>query len=77
MNIKLGMPELLVLFSLFMYSQSFWFSIVAFNLGLVGRIVQYLMDYSTELKKAEAINQSVDELGTAFKDLFGGNKDKV
>ena len=77
MNLKFGMPELLVLFALFMYSQSFWFSIVAFCLGLFGRIVQYLMDYNTEFKKAEALNQSVDELGTAFKDLFSGNKDKV
>tara|TARA_B100001057_G_C22754462_1_gene913106 strand:- start:552 stop:785 length:234 start_codon:yes stop_codon:yes gene_type:complete len=77
MNLKFGMPELLVLFALFMYSQSFWFSVVSFCLGLLGRIIQYLMDYNSELKKAEAINQSVDELGTAFKDLFNVNKDKV
>ena len=75
MNLKFGMPELLVLFALFMYSQSFWFSVVSFCLGLLGRIAQYLMDYSAELKKAEAINTSVDELGTAFKDLFSGNKE--
>ena len=75
MNLKFGMPELLVLFALFMYSQSFWFSVVSFCLGLLGRIVQYLMDYNAEIKKAEAINTSVDELGTAFKDLFSGNKE--
>ena len=75
MKLHFGMPELLVLFSLFMYSQSFWFSIVAFCLGLFGRIAQYLLSYSAELKKAEAINQSVDELGTAFKDLFSANKE--
>tara|TARA_B100000963_G_scaffold299556_1_gene271637 strand:- start:36 stop:263 length:228 start_codon:yes stop_codon:yes gene_type:complete len=75
MKLKFGMPELLVLFALFMYSQSFWFSIVSFCLGLLGRITQYLMDYNAELKKAEAINTSVDELGTAFKDLFSGNKE--
>jgi len=75
MKLNFGMPELLVLFALFMYSQSFWFSVVSFCLGLFARIVQYLMDYSAEIKKAEAINTSVDELGTAFKDLFGGNKE--
>ena len=75
MKLKFGMPELLVLFALFMYSQSFWFSVISFCLGLFARIIQYLMDYSAELKKAEAINQSVDDLGVAFKDLFGGNKE--
>ena len=75
MNLKFGMPEVLVLFALFMFSQSFWFSVVSFCLGLLGRIIQYLMDYNTEIKKAEAINQSVDDLGTAFKDLFNGSKE--
>tara|TARA_B100000676_G_C17892501_1_gene740021 strand:- start:597 stop:821 length:225 start_codon:yes stop_codon:yes gene_type:complete len=74
MNLKISMPEILVLFSLFMYSQSFTFSVTAFCLGLFGRIFSYLIDYSTEVKKAEAINNSVDELGTAFKDLFGGKE---
>jgi len=75
MQLKFGMPELLVIFSLFMYSQSFSFSVTAFVLGLLGRISSYLIDYSSEMKKAEAINQNIDELGTAFKDLFSGKKD--
>ena len=75
MKLKFGMPELLVLFALFMYPQSFWFSVVSFCLGLFARIIQYLMDYSAELKKAEAINQSVDDLGAAFKGMFGDKKE--
>ena len=75
MELKLGMPEFLILFSLVMNSQSFTFSVIAFSLGLVGRIFDYVMNYSIEMKKAESINQSVDELGTAFKDLFGAKKD--
>ena len=75
MNIKLGMPELLIIFSLVMYSQSFYFSIVSFCLGIFARFFSYVLDYSTELKKTEAINQSVDDLGSAFKDLFGGSKE--
>tara|TARA_Y100001970_G_C14043592_1_gene755121 strand:- start:154 stop:381 length:228 start_codon:yes stop_codon:yes gene_type:complete len=74
MNIKFSMPELLVLFSLVMYSQSFTFSIISFCLGLLGRIMVYIMDYSAELKKAEALNQSVDDIGNAFKDLFSGSE---
>jgi len=75
MKIKLGMPEVLVLFSLVMYSQSYTFSLIAFLLGLTGRVMDYLMNYSVEMKKAESMNQSIDELGSAFKDMFGGKKD--
>ena len=75
MQIKLGMPEILVIFSLFMYSQSFSFAITAFVLGLLARVSNYLLEYSAEMKKAEAVSQNIDELGTAFKDLFSGKKD--
>ena len=75
MKLKLGMPEVLVLFSLFMFEMSFWFSIVSFSLGVFGRVVDYITNYSLEMKKAESINQSVDDLGNAFKDLFNGNKE--
>ena len=33
------------------------------------------MDYSVEMKKAESINQSVNDLGEAFNGIFGGKKD--
>ena len=46
MDIKIGMPEILVVFALVIYSQSFTFSAVAFCLGLLGRILSYIMDYS-------------------------------
>ena len=75
MKLKIGMPEVLVLFSLFMFEMSFWFSIISFSLGVLGRIVEYITNYSIEMKKAESINQSVDDLGNAFKDLFNGNKE--
>ena len=75
MDIKIGMPEILVLFALVIYSQSFTFSATAFCLGLLGRIFSYIMNYSLEMKKAESIHQSVDDLGNAFKDMFGGKKE--
>lgn len=75
MDIKIGMPEILVVFAFVIYSQSFTFSAIAFCLGLLGRIFSYVMEYSIEMKKAETFNQNVDELGTAFKDLFSGKKD--
>ena len=75
MKLKLEMPELLVLFSLFMYSQSFGFSVAAFCIGLFSRLTVYLIDYGTQIKKTEAINNSVDELGSALQDLFGVKKD--
>ena len=72
MNIKLGMPEILVLFSLVMYSQSFTFSVIAFCIGVFSRLSTYLIDYGTEVKRAESINQSTEELGNVFKDVFSG-----
>ena len=75
MKIKIGMPEILIIFALVIYSQSFTFSIVSFSLGILSRLFDYILDYGAELKKSEAINQSVDDIGNAFKDLFGGSKE--
>ena len=77
MNIKFSMPELLVLFSLFMYSQSFTFAVTAFSLGIFGRIIVYLMDYSTEMKKAESAKESVNEAVDAFASIFNVNKKEI
>ena len=54
MDIKIGMPEILVVFAFAIYSQSFTFSAIAFCLGLLGRIFSYLVNYSVEMKKAES-----------------------
>ena len=75
MDIKIGMPEILVVFAFAIYSQSFTFSAIAFCLGLLGRICAYILEYSIEMKKAEAVNANIDDLGNAFKDLFNGKKD--
>ena len=72
MKVKFEMPEILVLFSLVMYSQSFTFSIIAFCLGLFSRLGSYLIEYGQEMKKAEALNSTAEELGNAFKDVFSG-----
>jgi len=70
MDIKLGMPELLLIFSLVVYSQSFTFSVIAFCLGVSARIVGYVMNYSIQMKKAETLEQNVEDLGKAFTDIF-------
>ena len=78
MNIKFSMPELLILFSLVIYSQSFTFSVAAFSLGLFGRIIVYLMEYSIEMKKAESMKEDLAEAADVFKDVFSGfNKKQV
>jgi hypothetical protein len=71
MNIKFSMPELLVLFSLVMYSQSFTFSVLAFCLGLAGRIIIYLLDYAVEQKKAESMKDDIEEVTNTLKGMFG------
>tara|TARA_B100000131_G_C17846505_1_gene504032 strand:+ start:416 stop:613 length:198 start_codon:yes stop_codon:yes gene_type:complete len=46
MNITFGAPELLVIFSYAMYSQSQAFAVVAFTLAILGKIVSYAVDTS-------------------------------
>lgn len=72
MQLKLGMPEILVIFSLFMYPQSFVFSVIAFCLGVFSRVGSYLIDYGKEMKKAEALTNSAEEIGDVFKDVLNG-----
>ena len=74
MKLKLGMPEVLVLFSLFMFSQSFWFSIVAFSLGVLGRFFDFVMEKSLEQKKAEAINSEINNAAAAIRNMFNTDK---
>ena len=75
MQVKLGMPEILVIFSLLMYSQSFTFSIIAFCLGVFSRVAAYLVDYGQETKKVEAINQTAEDFSSVLTGLFSANKD--
>lgn len=75
MNIKIGMPEILVIFSLMIYTHSYTFSCIAFVLGVLARIIQHLMDYSEKLKKAETLSNSVEEAQEVLKDLFNVKKD--
>ena len=73
MKLKLGMPEVLVLFSLFMFSQSFWFSIVAFSLGVLGRFFDFVMEKSLEQKKADALNSEINNAADTIRNIFGTN----
>lgn len=70
MKIKIAMPEILVLFSLLMYPQSFTFSIVAFVLGLTGRIFSYVMDFHEKQTQAQSVKEGVDEMAEALKGIF-------
>ena len=69
-NIKFSMPELLVTVSLFLYSQSFWFSIIAFSLGVTSRFMEYILTWSLEQKKAEAINNELTGAAETLKNIF-------
>jgi len=72
------MPELLVVFSLLMYSQSFTFAVLAFSLGLFARVIVYLMEYSIEMKKTESMKEDLASAADVFKDVFSGfNKKEV
>ena len=64
------MPELLVTVSLFLYSQSFWFSIIAFSLGVTSRFMEYILNWSIEQKKAEAISNELNGAAETLKNIF-------
>ena len=70
MKVKFGMPELLILFSLFMFAQSFWFSVAAFSLGTLARVFDYVLHWSLEQKKAEALNEEITNAADAIKNIF-------
>lgn len=74
MNVKLGMPEVLVLFSLFMYSQNFWFSVLAFSAGLIGRFCSYILEVGAAQKLADQKKQDVENVADFVKDIFSHEK---
>ena len=76
MKLKLGMPEVLVLFSLFMFAQSFWFSVIAFSLGVLGRFFDFVMQQSLEHNKAEAINSEINNAADAIRNIFNTDKNE-
>ena len=67
MKVAFGMPEVLVLFSLFMYSQNFWFSILAFCAGLILRLFAFAMTFQEKRERNEIITASLATLGSLVK----------
>ena len=62
MKIQLGMPELLIVFSLVIYSQAIWFSIIAFCLGLSGRILSFCLEWQQKIERTKENSKMVSEL---------------
>ena len=67
MKVAFGMPETLVLFSLFMYPQNFWFSIFAFSIGVLSRILAFAIVQQEKKEKQEIIGKAVTLLGSAVR----------
>jgi len=74
MNVKLGMPEVLVLFSLMMYSQNYWFSVIAFTAGLLARFCSYILEVGKAQKLSEQKMQEVENVTDFVKDIFSHEK---
>tara|TARA_X000000950_G_C13833612_1_gene627233 strand:+ start:67 stop:303 length:237 start_codon:yes stop_codon:yes gene_type:complete len=70
MKLKIGMPEVLVLFSLFIFELSFWFSIIAFSIGILGRLFDYVINWNIEQKKVEALNSEITGAADAIRNIF-------
>lgn len=69
MNLKFGMPEVLVISATFLYSQSFWLSIILLTLGILSKVCVFCLQYSEkqELKKVE--NEQTKKIENAFESL--------
>lgn len=71
-----GMSELLIVFSFFMFSSSLWFSIIAFVLGLLGKLSVLAMEMSRKEEEEKKLNQTFDKLGNVITEVISsaGNK---
>jgi len=74
MYIKISMPEILIIFSLFMYSQSFNLAMTAFVLGIAGRLFGYLLEFQEKQAQSNLTKDSVEEVATVIKDIFSPNE---
>ena len=50
-NFNFGMPELLVLYSAYMFSQHMTTALTALALGIIGRVVNTMVEYGTDKKQ--------------------------
>ena len=69
-NINFGTSQLLIVASVFMYSQNFWFSIIMFCLGLITATVDYSIRWNAEQEKEKKSKEAVDKVEENLKSLF-------
>ena len=69
-NLTFGTPQVLILSSVFMYSQNFWLAISMFALGLFGALAVYSIKHSVEQEKAKKMKESVDKVEGNLKSIF-------
>ena len=70
MKITFGMPEILVLFSAFIYNYSLFFSITAFVLGIMGRLCAFSIEYQKHTENLSANKELMESLKSSFNDLL-------
>jgi len=54
LKISLGMSEVLLAGSVYLYQEAFAFSMVLFSLALIGKVLDYSMEFSEKKQRAEA-----------------------
>ena len=58
-NLNFGMPELLVLSSVWLYSQAFTFSMILLSLGLVGKFFAFALEAQEKKTVAESGEKTI------------------
>lgn len=76
MKLVIGMPEVLVIFSALMYSQSWGLSIFALVLGLLSRFVAYSIESNRQKELEAKKSESAQSIEQAVSNIFGAFSDK-
>jgi hypothetical protein len=75
MKLIFGMPEILIIFSGFMFSQSWGFAIVAFSLGVLARVSTYALTIAEKKEQQKESEETIENLAKAWKGIFKPEKD--
>ena len=62
MKITISMPEILIIFSLFMFQYSWSFSVIAFCLGTIARFAAYANDLNMKKEQQKETEEAIENL---------------
>ena len=65
-RITFGMPELLIVFSFLMFPTSKWFAIIAFSMGVFGKLSSMALEINKKDEEEKKAQESIDKFGNVI-----------